>query len=121
MSAFSTAGEIPPQRIWDGILARTVHGKLATVSLVELDADTIVPEHSHENEQLGFLIDGAVRFRAGDEVRDLEPGSFWCIAANLPHSVVVGPDGAVLIEVFAPVRADWKAIEREEPSPPRWP
>jgi unsaturated pyranuronate lyase len=121
MSAFSTAGEIPPQRIWDGILARTVHGERATVSLVELDPDTAVPEHSHENEQLGLLIDGSLTFRVGDEVRELGPGSFWCIHANLPHSVVVGGRGAVLVEVFAPIRSDWAEIEREEPRPTRWP
>jgi hypothetical protein len=39
----------------------------------------------------------------------------------VPHDVVVGPEGAVVVEVFAPRRADWQAIARDEPRPPRWP
>jgi hypothetical protein len=39
----------------------------------------------------------------------------------VPHAVDVGPDGAVVIDVFAPVRGDWAAIETSEPREPRWP
>jgi quercetin dioxygenase-like cupin family protein len=40
------------------------------------------------------------------------------IPANVPHSADAGPDGAFLIELFAPPRADWAGLERLEPSPP---
>jgi quercetin dioxygenase-like cupin family protein len=81
----------------------------------------VVPEHSHENEQLGLVLRGSVRFRVGDETRELGPGDTWTIPSNVPHEVEVGPDGAEVIDVFAPVRADWGAYEPEEPRPPRWP
>ena len=77
-----------------------------------------MPEHSHPNEQTGMLIRGALRFRIGDEAQDLVPGSTWVIPANVPHDVVAGPDGAFLIELFAPPRADWAGLERLAPSPP---
>jgi quercetin dioxygenase-like cupin family protein len=80
-----------------------------------------VPEHSHENEQLGLVLRGSVRFRVGDETRDVGPGGTWTIPSNVPHEVVAGPDGAEVIDVFAPVRADWAAHELGEPRPPRWP
>ena len=41
--------------------------------------------------------------------------------AHVPHSVTVGPDGAVVVEVFSPPRHDWAAIETLEPGPGRWP
>jgi quercetin dioxygenase-like cupin family protein len=121
VSAFADAGGIPPQQIWDGILARAVHGERVTLTLLELDPNAVVPEHSHENEQLGMLIEGAATFTIGGETRDVEPGGTWCILANVPHSVLTGPDGAVLVEIFSPVRADWSAHPLLEPRPPRWP
>ena len=60
-------------------------------------------------------------FRVGDEVRDLEPGGTWRIPPNVPHEVHTGPEGAVVIDVFAPVRSDWQALERLDAQPPLWP
>jgi quercetin dioxygenase-like cupin family protein len=110
-----------PQQIWNGIVGRTVHGEQVSFSLIELAADAEVPEHAHVNEQVGILLRGALRFTIGGETRDLEPGATWRILADVPHSVVVGPEGAVLVEVFSPVREDWKKIADEEPRPGRWP
>jgi unsaturated pyranuronate lyase len=92
-----------------------------TLALVELDPGTTVPEHNHENEQLGFLVTGSLTFTVGGEVGEIEPGGSWRILANVPHSVVAGPEGAVLVEVFSPPRHDWGAIPKGEPGPGRWP
>jgi quercetin dioxygenase-like cupin family protein len=60
-------------------------------------------------------------FTVGGEVGEIVPGSSWRILANVPHSVVAGPEGAVLVEVFSPARDDWGAIPFGEPGPGRWP
>ena len=121
MSAFADLAGIEPQRIWDGVLGRVVQGERVTFAVIELDADSLVPEHRHENEQLGVLISGSVVFRIGEERRELGPGATWCIPGNTPHEVRTGPDGAVVAEVFAPTRADWESIPRDQPTAPRWP
>ena len=121
MSAFADLSALPPQQIWDGVVGRTVHGERVTFSLVELDPDVTVPEHSHENEQLGVVLTGALTFTVGAETRELGPGQSWCITAHVPHSVVAGPDGAVLVEVFSPVRDDWRALVSLDAQPSRWP
>jgi quercetin dioxygenase-like cupin family protein len=121
VSAFADLAAIGPQQIWDGVLGRVVKGERVTFAVIELDADSLVPEHRHENEQLGVLLSGSVRFRIGDETRELRPGATWCIPGDTPHEVQVGPDGAVVAEVFAPTRDDWDAIPQGEPTPPRWP
>ena len=108
MTVFDELNEIVPQRIWNGVAARAVHGQRVTFSVIELDADTVIPEHAHENEQLGMVIQGGLTFRIGREARSLEPGGTWCIPANVPHAVDVGPDGAVVLDVFAPVRDDYR-------------
>jgi len=121
MSAFHDLGKAEPQRIWDGAVGRTVHGERVTLALVELDPGTVVPQHNHENEQHGMVLSGSLTFTVGDETRELGPGHAWCITANVPHSVVAGPEGAVLVEVFSPIRSDWANLEAAEPREPRWP
>ena len=64
---------------------------------------------------------GSVEFRVGDETRQLGRGGTWRIPSNVPHEVKVGPEGAVVVDVFAPVREDWGGIEPTQPRGPRWP
>jgi quercetin dioxygenase-like cupin family protein len=120
LSAFGHIGRLAPQQVWDGVVGRAVHGERLTMGVIELDPDSMVPEHRHENEQLGMVLAGSLRFRVADETRELGPGDTWSIPADVPHEVETGPDGAVVLDVFAPVREDWKTLERVE-RPSRWP
>ena len=85
---------------------------------IEIEPDRDVPEHQHPNEQTGILIQGSMTFTIGGEVpriatrRDL--GDPWQRPAFRP----LGPDGAALIELFAPPRDDWAGLERLAPAPP---
>jgi quercetin dioxygenase-like cupin family protein len=120
VSAFGELAALGPLKIWNGVVGRVVEGDRVTLCVIELDPNSVVPEHSHENEQVGVLLTGSVTFRVGDETRRLEPGGTWAIPSNAPHSVETGPDGAVVAEVFAPPRADWANLEALEATPPRW-
>ena len=122
MSAFADLDGLGPQDIWNGVSVRAVHGERITLGIVELDAGAVVPEHSHENEQLGMVLSGSLTFRIGDESRELDPGDTYVIPANVPHEVTrTGPDGAVVIDVFSPTREDWSRFEPQAPRGPRWP
>jgi quercetin dioxygenase-like cupin family protein len=118
MSAFDHLGKIVPLQIWEGVVGRPFGGDEATLTAIELAPGTVVPEHAHPNEQTGILLRGDVTFTVGDETKALEPGATWVIRANIPHSVVTGPGGAFIVELFAPPRADWAELERLEPSDP---
>jgi len=121
MSPFDDVRELPLRRIWDGIHARVISGERLSLGVVELDPGAVAREHSHEHEQLGMVIRGTITFRIGDETRELGPGETWTIPSNVPHEATAGPEGAVLIDVFAPVREDWVELEPAEPREPRWP
>jgi unsaturated pyranuronate lyase len=121
VSAFGNVSSLDLQRIWDGVHGRVVHGERLSFSVVELDADSVVPEHSHEQEQLGMVLTGSLSFRVGGETQELGPGATWSIPSNLPHEVRVGPDGAVVIDVFAPTRDDWREAPTVDAREPRWP
>ena len=121
MSAFERIERMALLPVWQGIAARMVSGERLTLAVVELDPGAVVAEHAHENEQLGLLLHGAMSFRIGEERRKLGPGDTWTIPSNTPHEAVAGPEGAVVIDVFAPPRDDWAALEPLEQRPPRWP
>jgi quercetin dioxygenase-like cupin family protein len=118
VSAFDDVGSIEPLRIWDGVTGWPVHGDEVTLSVIELAPGAVVPEHSHVNEQVGVLLRGSMRFRIGDEEREVTRGATWCIRAHVPHAVHTGPDGATIAEVFAPPRTDWEGNERLPSGPP---
>lgn len=93
-----------------------------TFAVVELGPGTSVAEHQHPQEQMGIVVKGRLRFRVGSEVQDLREGDTYLIPGGVPHEASAGPDGAVAIDVFSPIRDDWR---RFEPEPPRgglmWP
>jgi quercetin dioxygenase-like cupin family protein len=121
VSAFDELGRMEPLRIWDGVAGRAVQGANMTFSVIELDANAHIPEHAHENEQIGVALAGSMRFRIGDETQEVKAGTTWTIPANVPHEVEVGPEGCVVVEAFAPGRADWHGLERDAPRAPLWP
>jgi quercetin dioxygenase-like cupin family protein len=121
MSSFSTLAQERPYRIWNGALARAVHGERLTMAVIDLEPDLAVPEHSHENEQLGLVIKGYITMTVAGEQRRLGPGATYLIPSNTRHDARTGSEGATVLDVFAPVRADWEAAERLEPGPGAWP
>ena len=120
-SRFDRLSDVRPYAIWDGATARVVNGDRMTLASVDLGPNVAVPEHHHENEQLGFVIRGSVRFTIADESRDLVAGDTYAIPSHVPHHVVAGPEGCTVVDVFAPIRADWEKLPRPEPFPPDWP
>jgi quercetin dioxygenase-like cupin family protein len=121
VSAFGDVRRLPLKPIWDGIAARVVSGERLSFGVVELDPGAVVQEHVHEHEQLGMVIRGAMRFRVGDETRDLGPGETWTIPSNVRHEATAGPEGAVVIDVFAPARDEWESLQAADERTPRWP
>ena len=121
METFKSLREIAPQRIWEGVLARVVEGATMSFALVELAPDSVVAEHQHHNEQMGIVLQGSMTFTIGGEPRLLHIGDTYNIPRGVPHHAVTGPDGAVVVDVFSPVRADWARFPKEALQPPVWP
>lgn len=118
---FESLRNIKPHMLVEGIVARAVEGERLTMAVVELAPNAVSPAHHHENEQLGFVIAGSIVMRIGTEERELNPGDTYNIPTHVSHDAVAGPDGATVVDVFAPVREDWKKLQRAEPGPGRWP
>src|SRR5262249_24264023 len=122
-SAFQDLAAIPAQQLSPGYLARAVHGSRATFAVVEIEPHAELPEHSHDNEQLGIVLKGSVTFRVGSEKRTVEAGGTWSIPTRTPPrpSVRGGAGAVVVLDFSAPPREEWKRREAVAPARPNWP
>jgi quercetin dioxygenase-like cupin family protein len=93
--------------IMAGIRIKTLcYGQSTLMTEFLLQKGALLPEHTHPNEQTGYLVSGKIKLFIGDESRELVPGDSWNIAANISHRAEVLED-SVAIEVFYPVREDY--------------
>lgn len=69
----------------------------------------IVPQHSHPNEQITYVLEGALHFSLADgQEITVRSGETLIIPPNLPHSAEALED-TIDLDVFTPPRADWLA------------
>jgi len=120
-NAFEHLSKIRPRTLREGVTARAVVGERMTLAVVDLAPDSVVPMHNHENEQLGFVLQGSVTMQIAGGKRELKAGDTYTIPSNVPHEATAGPQGATVVDVFAPLRADWEKLDRLDPFPPDWP
>jgi len=122
MSNLVDIGDVDSLDVWgERVQARVIAGANASLAVVELAAGAVVPEHQHAHEQLGICLQGSITFRVGVERRELGPGGTWRIPSNVPHDAVAGAAGAVVVDIFSPVRADWDVLPRSAPGAGHWP
>ncbi len=119
---FATVGDLEPIALLEGLRVRAVNGERITLAVVEMAPGLVMPEHRHANEQVGVVVRGEFTFTIGGESRVRRAGDMWVIPPGVPHTVAgAGPEGCTVAEVFSPPREDWSTMEREVPSPGRWP
>ena len=86
-----------------------VYGERAMLARIILRKGALVPRHSHENEQITYILEGSLRFTMGDgRVITVGSGELLVIPSNMPHQAEALED-TVDLDVFTPPRADWIA------------
>jgi len=83
-----------------------VYGQQIMLARVLLKKGCIVPQHSHENEQLTYILEGALKFWIDGKQIVVNAGETLCIPSNMPHKAEALED-TVDLDVFCPPRADW--------------
>jgi quercetin dioxygenase-like cupin family protein len=108
MTAFQRLSDIPARELFGAaIRGHYAHANAMTMGELFLDANTVVPMHQHQHEQLTFVIEGRFEFTVGDESTVLEPG----MAALIPSNTVHGGrtiTACRVIDVFSPTRDDYR-------------
>ena len=97
---------IPSEDLAPGIRRRFITTDRMTVAHFHLARGAVVPRHSHDHEQLSYVVSGLARFHVAGEEILVHPGEAIQIPSWAEHGVEVVEDCHV-IDTFAPVRQDW--------------
>src|SRR5580692_1231496 len=83
-----------------------VVGQNVMVARVLLKKGCIVPEHSHHNEQITYILEGALKFWIDGKEIVVNAGEVLAIPPHMPHKAEAVED-TVDLDIFNPPRADW--------------
>jgi quercetin dioxygenase-like cupin family protein len=106
-SYFIPAGSGSRHLIFPGVEIRTTAGTNLMLSVVRLEPESVVLEHSHPHEQMGYLLEGRLEFTVGGVTQLLGPGDVWRIPGGVVHRVRALDQPAVALDVFHPIREDY--------------
>jgi quercetin dioxygenase-like cupin family protein len=101
--------EDPLENVTDMLDRRLITGDRMMLAHVYLKQGCIVPKHSHENEQLTYILEGALLFTLGEDQSvevTVNAGEVLHIPSNLPHRAVALED-TLDVDIFSPPREDW--------------
>jgi quercetin dioxygenase-like cupin family protein len=101
--------EMHPEPLKEGLTRKLVTGERMMIAHVYLKKGVDVPRHSHDNEQLTYILEGALQFwfGANDEQELLvRAGEVIVIPSNVPHRALAVED-TLDVDVFCPPRQDW--------------
>ncbi len=100
---------MPKEKVTHVIDRRLVIGERSMLAHVYLKKGSVVPLHSHDNEQFTYILEGALKFwigADGGEVLTVRAGEVLHIPSNVPHRAEALED-TVDLDVFTPIRQDW--------------
>jgi quercetin dioxygenase-like cupin family protein len=98
--------DVPSQELAPGVRRRYVTAARMTIARFNLARGAVVPTHSHDHEQVSYVLSGALRFQVDGHEQVVRSGEALQIPSWAKHSVEVLEDTEV-VDVFSPVRQDW--------------
>lgn len=91
-----------------GVTAKALFGEGAMLNLVELEPGAVVPRHRHPHEQLGLILRGSMTLTVEDADHVLREMDAYTLPGDAEHGATAGPEGALVLDVFQPVREDYR-------------
>jgi quercetin dioxygenase-like cupin family protein len=98
--------EMPVEHLNPLIDRQFVAGERSMLARIILRKGSIVPQHSHDNEQITYVLEGALKFIIEGKEMIVRSGEILVIPSNLPHSAEALED-TVDLDIFCPPREDW--------------
>ena len=100
---------MPKERVTDLLDRRLITGSRMMLAHVYLKKGCIVPKHQHDNEQLTYVLEGALKFWIGENQQQtlvIGAGEVLVIPSKVPHKAEALED-TLDVDVFSPPRQDW--------------
>lgn len=99
---------VRPFELVEGVTGRPLFGDGAMLNLIALEPNAVVPLHSHEHEQLGLVLRGMLALVVDGVEHALGPMEGFVLPGGVPHSARAGPEGSLVLDIFRPVREDYR-------------
>lgn len=101
--------DMPRERVTESLERRLITADRMMLAHVYLEKGCIVPKHSHENEQLTYILEGALKFWIGEDGSEeliVRSGEVLVIPSHVPHRAEALED-TLDVDIFSPPREDW--------------
>lgn len=101
--------EVPLEQLNPRLQRQIIAGDRVMLTRIYLREGCVVPLHHHENEQLSYIVEGALKFWLGSEDGEeiiVRSGEVLHLPSNLPHRALALED-TLDIDIFCPPRQDW--------------
>jgi len=98
--------EIAPEHLNDKFVRRLAWDGKIMIGRTDVEQGYVVPPHSHDNEQMTFVVSGRWRFRLEDRTVEVGPNEMIFIPANVVHTAEA-VETLVAYDIFTPPREDW--------------
>ena len=97
---------VEQEHLSDSISRKYIHGEKVMAAEIRLKKGATVPEHHHENEQVTWIMSGALLFEINGKKYEVREGEVLVIPSNTPHQATALED-TVDMDLFSPIREDW--------------
>jgi quercetin dioxygenase-like cupin family protein len=105
--------EIALEKVTEMISRKIVSGEREMMAQIYLKRGALVPIHTHDSEQMTYILQGALRFLVDGEEIIVREGEVLHIPSRLPHQAEALED-TLELDVFSPGRAEWMNAAAEE-------
>ncbi len=98
--------DVADEQVTPMLSRRIVAGEREMVAQISMKKGCYVPLHSHESEQISYVMKGALRFQIGGEEITVRANEILHIPSGVPHEATALED-TFEVDVFSPIRHDW--------------
>lgn len=98
--------DIPEEPLNELLSRKLITGERMMMAHVYLKSGCVVPMHHHENEQMSYILQGAMIFEIDGKEVPIREGEVLFIPSNIPHKATATED-TLSLDMFSPPRQDW--------------
>ncbi len=99
--------EVPSERIAEGIERQMIWGERLMICRLTFEPGIVAPVHTHPHEQITIVRDGRLRFTVAGAARQVAAGDVLHFPPGVEHGATALDEGAVVNDLFTPVREDF--------------
>ena len=97
---------VPKERLSEKLERQIISGDRMMIAHIYLKKGCLVPKHHHHNEQITYILEGALKFWIDGQIIVVNAGEVLTIPPHMPHKAEALVD-TVDLDVFNPPREDW--------------